>query len=241
MASPEPAQEPTPSSPPKPPPLQRTSTFSERLKKSSIPLSFSVHDHFQSVFQLEKTILLKPQNVRFTVGASAFVQKKEISTYGKLEYDVPSKVSLLDGKEFNTCTPTIVLDSSQVELKKKFRAFERNKFGKCSVSLSCGYNFKKRDPFFAFEAVPLNPLILSVGAIGVMKEIGHASGKLEREVKLPFASGSRCKISIPVDVTREKRTNRFRVRANGSACTVKLKEQMITIGNTNKKTTNLLR
>lgn len=89
--------------------------------------------------------------------------------------------------------------------------------------------------------VPLNPLILSVGAIGVMKEIGHASGKLEREVKLPFASGSRCKISIPVDVTREKRTNVFRVRANGSACTVKLKEQMITIGNTNKKTTNLLR
>ena len=66
----------------------------------------------------------------------------------------------------------------------------------------------KNEPFFAFlEAVPLNPLILSVGAIGVMKEIGHASGKLEREVKLPFASGSRCKISIPVDVTREKRTN----------------------------------
>jgi hypothetical protein len=190
---------------------------------------------------LEKTILLKPQNVRFTVGASAFVQKKEISTYGKLEYDVPEKVSILEGKEFNTFTPTIVLDSSQIELKKKFHAFERNKFGKCSVSLSCGYNFKKRDPFFAFEALPLNPLILSVGAIGVMKEIGHASGKLEREVKLPFASGSRCKISIPVDVTREKQTNAFRVRANGSALTVKLKEQMITIGNTNKKTTNLLR
>lgn len=194
------------------------------------------------MFQLEKTILLKPQNVRFTVGASARVQKKEISTYGKLEYDVPEKISILEGKEFNTFQPTIVLDAKQLELKKKFHAFKRNKFGKCSVSLSCGYNFKKRDPFFAFEAVPLNPLILSVGAIGVMKEIGHASGKLEREVKLPFADGSRCKISIPVDVTREKQTNAFRVRANGSALTVKLKEQMITIGNTTtKKTTNLLR
>ena len=187
--------------------------------------------------------MLKPQNVRFTVGASAFVQKKEISTYGKLEYDVPEKISLIQtGKEFNTFQPTIVLDASQIELKKKFNAFAENKFGKCSVSLSCGYNFKKQDPFFAFEALPLNPLLLSVGAIGVMKEIGHASGKLEREVKLPFADGSRCKISIPVDVTREKATNAFRVRANGSALTVKLKEQSLTIGNTTtKKTTNLLR
>ena len=244
MANPEPQSSPLPSPLPTrrqqqqqqhdSSPLQRTFTFSDRLKKSKIPLSFGVHDGFQSCFQLEKTILLKPQNVRLTVGAAALMQKKEISTYGQIEYDVPEKISILDFKtDVKTFQPTIVLDAAQIELKKKFKAFERNKFAKANVSVSCGYNYKKRAPFFKFEALPLNPLVLTCGAVGVMKEIGKASGKLEREIKLP--RGARAKADLPVLVTRDKRTNHFHVSVNGSVLTVKLKEQMVTIGSANNR------
>ena len=42
----------------------------------------------------------------------------------------------------------------------------------------------------------------------MMKEIGKADGKLEREIKLP--GGNRAKADMPVTVTRDKRTNHFR-------------------------------
>ena len=230
MASPEPNLTNKPS-------LQRINTLSDRLNQSKIPISFGIHDGYQSCFKLEKTILLKPQNVRLTVGASALVQKKDISTYGKLEYDVPEKISILDFKgDVKPFQPTIVLDTAQVELKKKFKAFQNNKFAKANVSISTGYNWQKKAPFFKFEALPLNPLVLGAGAIGVMKEIGKADGKLEREIKLP--GGSRAKADMPVTVTRDKRTNHFHVSMNGSVLTMKLKEQMVTIGS---NSTNVLR
>ena len=76
MASPEPNLTNKPS-------LQRINTLSDRLNQSKIPISFGIHDGYQSCFKLEKTILLKPQNVRLTVGASALVQKKDISNIVK--------------------------------------------------------------------------------------------------------------------------------------------------------------
>ena len=66
-----------------------------------------------------------------------------------------------------------------------------------------------------------------------MKEIGKASGKLEREIKLP--RGARAKADLPVLVTRDKQTNHFHVGVNGSVLTVKLKEQMVTIGSANNR------
>ena len=69
-----------------------------------------------------------------------------------------------------------------------------------------------------------------------MKEIGKADGKLEREIKLP--GGSRAKADMPVTVTRDKRTNHFHLSMNGSVLTMKLKEQMVTIGS---NSTNVLR
>ena len=115
MASPEPNLTNKPS-------LQRINTLSDRLNQSKIPISFGIHDGYQSCFKLEKTILLKAQTVRLTGGASALGQKKDISTYGKLEYDGPEKISILDFKgDVKTFQPTIVLDTAQVELKKKFK------------------------------------------------------------------------------------------------------------------------
>ena len=70
----------------------------------------------------------------------------------------------------------------------------------------------------------------------MMKEIGKADGKLEREIKLP--GGNRAKADMPVTVTRDKRTNHFHVSMNGSVLTMKLKEQMVTIGS---NSTNVLR
>ena len=179
MASPtEPAQEPTPSSPPKPPPLQRTSTFSERLKKSSIPLLFRPR-RLPIRVPMEKTILrnlkrsLHRRRVRVRPKERNInLRETRIRRPGESFYSRRKRVQHVHTDDRFRLEPNRI----EEEVPRVREEQVRNVPSRYPVGTT------SKNEIRSWRSVPLNPLILSVGAIGVMKEIGHAS-ETEREVK----------------------------------------------------------
>ena len=233
--------------------------FGDRIHSEArkLPISFNVADGKQNVkLELEKTVSLQPQRVRFTVGASVHANKKEISSYAKLECDVPETLRLnvppvvnflsslkgnnsngskdgdVDGDDgdyvirLKTFSPTIVLDTDGLECKKKFKILEKHALLAANVSASGGYSFSNRSPFFKFEALPMNPLLLAGGAVGLMKEKGKIDSKLNRNLTV---SGTRTEVEIPVSLTKinEETKHRFEMKINEATLTMKLPETKI--------------
>jgi hypothetical protein len=221
--------------------LSRTYSIAEHFHNNqriislkNVPdVSFNITEGSCLNLKLEKTVSIEPQNVRVTVGASAAIQKKEIATYAKIEYDVPDIIRI-SSLQYNvkTFSPTVSLDTAQIEVSKKFKMFGRNTLCASNVRVNFGYSFKDKQPFFSFDALPVNPVVLGVGACAVMKEIGKADLKVKREITL---FGTKAEIRVPVTVKRDKRTNHFSVNTNGSILTMKLPAQAVTFDRLKKK------